>query len=191
MFGFLIFILTFIFTKTQIHQNLPALPSTISTILNHLNHPKTAMLFKETTSDPGQFFELLPADWQAGIVPYWPDYQETARIFILEKNQETVGGGIVFSTVSPDTMAYREEAQTWLDRGYLYIAFLFVPEKFRGQQLGTKWLQSLHRQFPGQPFWLSVEDKGLVYFYEKNGFTLVKQVEGEWGAEWILATAAP
>lgn len=144
------------------------------------------MKFKETTTNPAKFFDILPPDWQEGIVPYWTDYQDTARIFILAKNEETLGGGIVFSTVSPDTMAYREEAQRWFDQGNLYIAFLFISEKYRGQQLGSEWLQLLYKRFPKQSFWLSIEEEGLVRFYEKNGFKVVKEVKGEAGPEWIL-----
>lgn len=140
----------------------------------------------ETTTQPARFFELLPEDWQDEIVPYWPNYQATARIFLLVKNGEIPGGGIVFSTVSPDTMAYRKTAQRWLDRGYLYIAFLYFDEKYRGQGLGSAWLQALEKHLPGRCFWLSIDEEGLRHFYEKNGYRVVEQVEGDYGMEWIM-----
>ena len=148
------------------------------------------MIFKETTSNPNLFFDFLPLDWKDEIVPFWPDYQNSARIFILENDEGVLGGGIVFSTVSPDTIAFRDEAQQWYDAGYLYIAFLFISEKHRGQQLGSRWLQHIFQHFPNQPFWLSIEDTGLLGFYEKNGFVKMKEVQGKYGEEWILARPA-
>ena len=144
------------------------------------------MTLKETTSEPSLFFDLLPPDWQDEIVPYWPDYQATSQIFILLNEDEKLGGGIVFSNGSPDTVAYQKEAQKWFDKGYLYIAFFFILEKYRGQHLGSEWLRQLFNRFPGQPFWLAIEDHELLGFYEKNGFEKVKEVDGQYGKEWIM-----
>ena len=146
--------------------------------------------FKEITEAPAPFFDLLPPGWQEDIVPQWPFYQATARIFALKKQGEIHCAGIIFSTVSPDTQTYREVAQGWFDRGFLYIGFLFVPEKYRGKHYGTSWLEALEKQFPGQAFWLAIDEFGLKNFYQKNGFQLVKQVTGEFGPEWILERAA-
>lgn len=143
--------------------------------------------FKDSTARPEQFFSILPPDWQAAIRPFWPGYEDTARIYTLESEGEVAGGGIVFSAVSPDTMFYRDEAQRWFDEGYLYIGFLWVAEQHRGRQLGSMWLQELFRLFPGQGFWLAIEDYPLLPFYERNGFRLAKEVKGEWGPEWVLA----
>ncbi len=142
--------------------------------------------FKDSTASPEQFFSILPPDWQDAIRPFWPGYEDTARIYILESDGEVLGGGIAFSAVSPDTMFYRDEAQRWFDEGYLYIGFLWVAEQHRGRQLGSMWLQELFLQFPGQRFWLAIEDYQLLPFYERNGFRLAKAVEGEWGPEWVL-----
>lgn len=143
---------------------------------------------KETTRQPEHFFSVLPPDWQEGIVPFWTDYQHTAQIFITRTPEETAGGGIVFSTVSPDTMPYKEEAQKWADAGFLYIGFLWFAEKYRGKQMGSSWLQEVINLFPHKPFWLSVDDFKLVPFYERAGFTLIKKLELETHDEWILAT---
>ena len=145
-----------------------------------------AYQFKEITPTPERFFSLLPPDWREGIAPYWPDYAPTARIFTLEAEDEVRGGGILFSTPAPDILAYGAEAEYWFAQGYLYIGFLWLAEAHRGRQLGSLWLQKLRERFPGQPFWLSIDDYELLPFYERNGFRLVKKVELASGEEWVL-----
>lgn len=143
--------------------------------------------FRECTDAPDRFFSILPEDWRESLVPFWPAYQDSARIFILELGADVLGGGIVFSSVSPDTEVYRAEAQSWFDRGYLYIGFLWIDEQYRGHGLGSLWLMKLREQFPHQKWWLSIEDFALAAFYERVGFRVVKKVEGTYGEEWILA----
>ena len=147
-----------------------------------------ACLFKQTTSTPDRFFALLPPAWREGIAPYWPDYAPTARIFTLESDSEPLGGGILFSTPAPDILSYGEEALYWFAQGYLYIGFLWIAEEHRGRQLGSLWLRELRERLPGQKFWLSVDDYGLLPFYERNGFRLVTKIELSTGEEWILKT---
>lgn len=141
-------------------------------------------------NDPDMFFEILPEDWQEGIVPHWGKYQETSKIFIVESDGEVLGGGIVFSMVSPDTLAYKEEAQRWFDKGYLYIGFLWISEKHRDKKLGTRWLQYLFELFPQQNFWLSIEEYDLVSFYKRNGFKVIKKIISAQSEEWILSREA-
>lgn len=144
--------------------------------------------FKETTDKPERFFSILPADWQESIVPFWTTYEQTARIFVLESATEVVGGGIVFSTVSPDCQpAFQAEAQQWFDQGYLYIGFLWIAEQHRDKQLGSKWLRNLFSLMPDQSFWLSIDELKLASFYKRNGFELIKQVELDYYPEWVMA----
>ncbi len=142
--------------------------------------------FKDTSLHPHRFFDLLPPDWQEGIVPFWPVYSQTSRIFTLETETTILGGGIVFASPAPDAVSYQEEAQSWFDQHYLYIGFLWFDEKFRGKNLGSRWLRELEKEYPGQNFWLAVEDEGLAAFYQKNGFRTVKTVEADGGTEWIM-----
>lgn len=141
--------------------------------------------FKETSSQPERFFNILPEDWQVSIVPFWPAYQQNSRIFTLETDTAVLGGGIVFGSVSPDTKIYSKEAQNWFKRGYLYIGFLWIDENFRGKNLGSMWLKALDRHFPDQKFWLAIEEERLAAFYEKNGFRFAKKIETQAGNEWI------
>lgn len=145
----------------------------------------------ESTPDAKRFFSILPTDWQESIVPYWPRYQNTSQIFVLETSEEVVGGGIIFSTVSPDSWAYKEEAQEWLEKGYLYIGFLWISDKHRGQQLGSLWLQEVFKKFRNQPFWLTIDEFQLSDFYIRNGFKLVRKIELPGHDEWILVNENP
>ena len=143
--------------------------------------------FTESTERPERFFAILPRDWRRVIAPCWEDYRGKAKIFILESAaEEVLGGGIVFSAVSPDARAYEAEAQHWFDLGYLYIGFLWVAEEHRGKRLGSKWLVELRKKYPGQKFWLAIDDYVLLAFYESNGFRLVGQVDAGAWEEWIL-----
>lgn len=140
----------------------------------------------ERTEEPLPYFEILPADWREEIEPHWKALKEYTRIFTLEGNGMVYGGGLLFNQVSPDTEAYRGEAQLWFDKGYWYIGFLFVPEEFRNLKLGSLWLARILGYFPQQKFWLTVEEENLIKFYEKNGFKLEKSIELPGIKEWLL-----
>jgi hypothetical protein len=144
--------------------------------------------FEECSHNPQRFFSTLPTDWQEGILPYWEAYQQTARIFILETGTEVLGGGIVFSTPSPDTQpCFLQQARQWFDEGYLYIGYLWICEQHRDKQLGSAWLQSLFGLNPQQKFWLSIEEFRLASFYRRNGFALMQHVNLGETEEWVLA----
>lgn len=145
-------------------------------------------IFADSTHNPERFFRALPEDWHECIEPFWPDYQDTARIIIAETESEVLGGGIVFSTVSPDTHPdYAQEAQQWHDQGYLYIGFLWFSENLRGKNLGTNWLQHVYNNFPEHKFWLAIDESRLASFYKRNGFELIKQIDVNEYPEWVMA----
>ena len=143
--------------------------------------------FKECTGTPQSFFNILPQDWHENIVPYWIDCQHTARIFILKSDTKVLGGGIVFTSVSPDTHPdYKATAQAWFDEGYLYIGFLWFHEQHRNKQLGSKWLQHVFSIFPNHKFWLTIDEYRLAAFYMRHGFRLVEKIELNDYPEWIM-----
>jgi len=143
--------------------------------------------FRKETNRSEIFFNILPKDWQDSIVPFWDNYSTTSQIFVIEINNIVVGGGIVFSSVSPDTIAFREEALRWFGNGYLYIGFFYIAEKYRDKKLGSEWLKNLSLAMPHQKFWLSIDELKLSSFYMRNGFNLIKKIKGEFGDEWIMA----
>ena len=69
--------------------------------------------------------------------------------------------------------------------GYLYIGFIWVPEHNRNRQLASQWLTLLKNQDPNQKYWLTIEEQPLKYFYEKNGFKLIKESNDEDDKEWL------
>ncbi len=141
--------------------------------------------FKEVTSDPQSFFDIMQADWKVSIAPFWKDYVETARVFTLETDTEVLGGGIIFSTIPPATID-EKGAQELFDSGLLYIGFLYIKENYRGCNLGTKWLEEVRREYKGSHFWLTIDEYRLKSFYNRNGFHVVGEVSnGDW-SEWVM-----
>lgn len=133
------------------------------------------------------FFKILPKDWQEGIVPYWENYKKTTKGYILIDNNEIIAGGLVFSTCPPDMLYNKGEAETWIEKGYLYVGFIFVIEEKRQQNLGSVWLDNLKKTYPNQKFWLTIEDIKLDAFYIKNGFKRIKTLNNN-GLEEVLYT---
>jgi len=133
--------------------------------------------FYKLTASHERFFELLPDDWKAVVVPFWKDYKKTAAIYVFEKDSEISAGGIVFSECPPDLLTYKKELQHWFDDDYLYLGFILVKETLRGQNLGSQWLDAIKKQLPNQKFWLLIEDDHLHHFYVKNGFKRVQDFQ--------------
>lgn len=142
--------------------------------------------FTDISSDPERFFDLLPPDWREGIEPYWPSYKDHTRVLILEDEDEVVAGGLVFSDVSPDTICYGTLAKQWFDRGYLYLGFIWVKQQCRGKGLGSLWLKELQQHYPGQKYWLAIEEEHLKNFYQKNGYLVAAETTAAGYPEWIM-----
>ena len=70
------------------------------------------------------FFKILPKDWQEGIVPFWENYKETTKGYLLIDKNEIIAGGLVFSTCPPDMLYHKDEAEKWIKKGYLYVGFI-------------------------------------------------------------------
>ena len=133
------------------------------------------------------FFKILPQDWQEGIVPFWETYKETTKGYLLIDNNKIIAGGLVFSAWPPDMLYAKDEAETWINKGYLYVGFIFVIEERRQQNLGSIWLDNLKKTYPNQKFWLTIEDLKLDAFYIKNGFKRIKTLNNN-GLEEVLYT---
>lgn len=142
--------------------------------------------FVDLTNQPHRFFNILPKDWQEDIVPFWKDYQSSSSIYGIELQQEIVGGGIVFKQVAPDVQHYKEEAEKLLNMNLLYFAFLWLDPVLRGKNLGSWWISQLKEHYKPTDFWLSVEDAGLLDFYQRNGFKVYKEILIDQKKEWIL-----
>ena len=140
----------------------------------------------DLTSTPSVFFDFLPEDWLVEIEHFWPEYTGNSHIFALAENQHVIAGGIVFSTVSPDTRGYQEVAMEWFDRGYRYMGFIYVDENRRKEGLGSMWVNSVRSHNPDWRFWLAIDEYGLSNFYKKLGFEIVQEVLNAGQPEWIL-----
>ncbi|PJB15824.1 MAG: hypothetical protein CO118_02090 [Flavobacteriales bacterium CG_4_9_14_3_um_filter_32_8] len=146
------------------------------------------MQFIDLTDNPTLFFDILTSDWRNGIEPFWKEYATTSTIYCLVENKQIIAGAILFSTVSPDTKGYHKIAQHWLDKDYLYLAFVFVAENRRSEGLGSLLITKIKEKLPIQKFWLAIEDHGLLNFYNLLGFQFAQKVQNEDVEEWILVS---
>ena len=144
------------------------------------------MIFRACT-DFTAFFKILPKDWQEGIVPFWEDYKKTTKGYLLIDTNTIIAGGLLFSKCPPDMLYAHEEAASWINKGYLYVGYIYVIEARRHQNLGTIWLHELKKQYPNQKFWLTIEDLKLDAFYVKNGFKRIKSLDNN-GVEEVIYT---
>lgn len=140
----------------------------------------------DLTKTPHLFFDILTTEWKSGIVPFWKEYANNATIYGLIENKRVIAGAILFSTVSPDTKGYSKIAQHWLDKDYLYLAFVFVAENRRSEGLGSLLINKIKEQLPTQKFWLAIEDHGLLNFYNLLGFQFAQKVQNNDVEEWIM-----
>ncbi|NQV78477.1 MAG: GNAT family N-acetyltransferase [Lutibacter sp.] len=142
--------------------------------------------FINLNKSPKQFFDILPADWQAIIVPEWDAYKKKSAIYVLKDENEIVAGGIVFSNNHPEMTDFEQSFQHLSSEGYLYIGYLWVIPQKRNQQLASKWLDKLKEENKNQKYWLTIEEEPLSYFYKKNGFKLLKESTNSASKEWLL-----
>lgn len=147
------------------------------------------MVFKETKQFH-QFFDMLPLDWQEGILPFWETYKSNTTCYLLLEDEVPLAGGLVFSKCPPDMMYAKKKAGVWFKKGYLYLGFIYVLEEKRGQNLGSIWLSNLKKMFPKQKFWLTIEDMGLHGFYTKNGFKRIEVLNNNGKEEVIYSYEA-
>ena len=144
------------------------------------------MIFK-ATHNYHQFFDMFPSDWKDNILPFWESYKHKTKCYVIYDKNVPVVGGLVFSECPPDMLYAKEEANYWFGKGYLYLGFIFVSEKRRGQHLGSLWLSKLKEALPNQGFWLTIEDMSLDTFYSKNGFKRIKALNNDGLREVLYA----
>jgi ribosomal protein S18 acetylase RimI-like enzyme len=133
------------------------------------------------------FFDILPADWQENILPFWNDHKTNSEVFAFLEDNTVIAGGILFNSMPPDLTSNNTELQQWFDKGYLYIGFLWVAEHKRNQKLGSLWLEKIKSLMPKQKFWLVIEDENLSKFYEKHNFTKEQTIINQNTIEWVYA----
>jgi GNAT superfamily N-acetyltransferase len=108
------------------------------------------------------------------------------ELFVITEKDRIVAGGMVFEGLPADMQVFDDDVRLYIEKGYLYIGYLFVDQAHRGKQLGSLWLTCIKGLYGGKGFWLTVEEPGLREFYEKNGFTWVKSLEKEGDSEELL-----
>jgi len=132
-----------------------------------------------------EFIKILPTDWQESILPFWKSVKATTKGYLLVEDNKIIAGGLVFSKCPPDMLYAVEEANKWLNKGYLYLGFIYVVEEKRHQNLGSVWLTNLKQKNPKQSYWLTIEDLKLDAFYTKNDFKKIKVLFNDDQEEWL------
>ncbi|ADV47895.1 GCN5-related N-acetyltransferase [Cellulophaga algicola DSM 14237] len=145
-----------------------------------------ALEFLKHTGNPDDFFKILPVDWQEALQLVWEKGSATSEIFVLKEENKVIAGGILFKDITADMQFFKEEAQLLLASKSYYIGYLWVLEARRGEDLGSLWLKSLKQYYPDNYFWLTIEEEGLIRFYEKNNFKLSFEKECNSEKEWLL-----
>jgi GNAT superfamily N-acetyltransferase len=134
---------------------------------------------------PNIFFEMLPKEWSKELMPCWLESKSLIEVFGIVKEDQLLGGGLVFTEYTSENDSYPEVAQGYFDQGLLYLGFIWIDENYRGLNLGSFWLNEIQEMFPNKGFWLTIVDRSLGDFYEKNGFILDQRLELESGDEWV------
>lgn len=142
--------------------------------------------FSKLTKNTETFFNILPKDWSNLIAPNWENYKKTASIYVITEAKIIVAGGIVFSEKIKEMTPFEFQYEHLFKEGYLYLGYIFVSEEHRNKKLATKWLTYLKENNKHQKYWLTIEEEGLKYFYEKNNFTLLAESKDSQTKEWIL-----
>ncbi len=139
----------------------------------------------EACNNCSDFFEILPIDWKESILPQWEIIKATTKGYLLVENQEIIAGGLVFYKCPTDMLYAIDEANKWINRGYLYLGFIYVIEERRHQNLGSVWLNELKKMNPEQSYWLTIEDLKLDAFYKINDFKKIKTLFNDNQEEWL------
>ena len=147
---------------------------------------KPTIHFKEGTEKAQTFFSILPHDWQKEISPYWEQYSSSSIIYILEEKGVVIGGGILFTKVTPDMKANAGIAEKYFDQAYAYLGFIWISEEKRGLGLGQLWLKKVIENNPNRGFWLTIEDPLLKNFYQKWDFVVSEKIDPEGSPEWVM-----
>lgn len=146
--------------------------------------------FSKLSKNVDSFFDILPKDWSDEIAPKWEMYARNSQVYVLTEEGQVIGGGILFSTASPDLEYSGHVAKEWFEKGYKYIAYFYIVPSRRGEGLGRKWLDELQKTNPDQSLFLTIDDYALVGFYEKADFTLLREIITEVGTEWLMVKEA-
>lgn len=126
--------------------------------------------FMQWQGAPDQFLAAMPEEWRADFRLYLESCADRMELFVITDNGQIIAGGIVMNGLPPEMKRFEKDIKHYIEKGYLYIGFLFVATEYRKQNIGSTWLRHITEAFDTQGFWLTVEDVGLIEFYEKNGF---------------------
>lgn len=155
------------------------------TEISHINRYSIARASENQLS---VFLSVLPQDWKVELERTMLTYRGEWFLVLISFDKKVIGGGMLFKSLTEDVMMYQNVVKSLVEKGLQYIAYVWIDPEHRGFKLGNKWLDYVQKNIEARGFWLSIEDKGLVGFYEASGFRILKQVVGPNGLEWIMVS---
>ena len=148
---------------------------------------KSDSILIKVLNDETHYFSILSNEWQELIIPVWKKHKTTSKIVGLYINNQLIGGGILFSKMPPYATNFEKSNAILFEKGYLYIGYIWISEKYRNKGYASAFLTLLKKENPHQKFWLTIEEGNLRYFYEQNGFTMHAESDDiTTTKEWIL-----
>lgn len=136
--------------------------------------------------NPELFLRELPAEWAGELRAAWPEVAAESRILASSDKTAFHCGGVVSRSLFPDMAPYASEALEYFRKNYWYIGFLYVNPDLRSEGLGSRWLESVRTEVPARGFWLVIEKIGLLKFYARHGFRVVRVIHNGPRREWLL-----
>lgn len=135
-----------------------------------IDFDQTGRQFLKWEGSLDEFLTGMPEEWRLDFCMYLENSVDRMELFTITEQGHILGGGMLFKGLPPEMKIFEKEVEPFVERGYLYIGFLFVVPEYRGQNIGSTWLGCIKTLYGDKGFWLTVEEPGLVSFYEKSGF---------------------
>lgn len=130
------------------------------------------------------FCKVIPQDWSEELLDQWDRIKHNTKIFGCFIQGKLVGGAILTSSVTSDVLDYESIATSYFNKNFYYLAYFFIDEKYRGQNVGKLWLSQFLLEHKQKSIWLSTDHERLFEYYLAQGFKLNTFHEGT--NEWIM-----
>lgn len=130
--------------------------------------------------------EVLPNDWVDELMEQWDEINTNTIVLGVFYNSKLVGGAIVTNSVTTDVKIYQDIAQTYLNSGFSYLAFLHLLPTYRKLGVMDIWWNKMLDIVPNRNLWLSTSEIKLVKYYQNKNMQISNYDENS--NEWILNT---
>ena len=134
----------------------------------------------------GELCSVLPNDWAEELMEQWDEIKDNTIVLGVFYNFNLIGGAIVTNSVTTDVKIYQDIAQTYLNSGFSYLAFLHLLPNYRKLGVMDIWWNKMLHLLPNKNLWLSTSEIKLVKYYQHKNMQISYFDEST--NEWILNT---